>query len=104
MSAGPDGERGEAGVVDALIMVPEAVGAKEGVQLALPDATCVAAAGHVADDEEDQATARAVGLGVAVVGEPSRDDGVEQAAALREGDRGAVEVGAADVDGGLVCP
>ena len=66
--------------------LPEAVGAKEGVQLALPDATCVAAAGHVADDEEDQTTARAVGLGVAVVGEPSWDDGVEQAAALREGD------------------
>ena len=53
-----------AAVGDAL---PEAVGAKEGVQLALPDAAGIAASGHVADDEEDQTTARAVGLGVAVV-------------------------------------
>ena len=67
MSAGPDGERGEAGVVDVVVddegvshphaavgdTLPEAVGAKEGVQLALPDAASIAATRHVADDEED---------------------------------------------------
>ena len=89
----------DAAVGDTL---PEAVGTKKDFQFALPDAASVAPAGHVADDEEDQATAVAVGLGVAVVSEPHEDGSVEQASALRRGYGGSVEVGSADVDGGLV--
>ena len=116
MGAGGDGERGEARVVDVVMddeavahpdaaigdALPEAVLAEEGVQLALPNASGVAAAGHVTDDEEDTAATGVVSLGVAVVGEPRGDDRVEEATALREGYGRAVEVGAADVDGGLV--
>ena len=98
--AGGDRRGGEAGVVDVVVedeavahphaavgdALAEAVVVEEVIGLALPDATGVAPAGHVAHDEEDEAAAGLVCLRVAVVGEPSGNDRVEEAAALGQGD------------------
>jgi len=83
----------------------KAEAAEERIELALPDATGVAAPGHVPGDTQDVEAAMGVVVRVLVgveVGEPGGDSCEEVSAAGLDGVGCAVVIRAADVDGGLV--